>query len=1111
MKTEASNSVSRTALIVAATLMMGQVATVQTATAQGTTTDDSDTTEVIVTGTRQALKNAQDIKRSSSTIVDSITANDIGAFPDKSVAEALQRVPGVTVIRSAARDDVMHYSAEPAGVIIRGLPQVRSEFNGRDMFSATSGYGLSWSDVSPELMSRVDTYKNQSAELIEGGIAGSVDLRTRQPFDQRGRVISGTIEANYGDMSKKTTPNISGLFSDRWDTEYGEFGLLVNGAYSVVETNSEAATLPRMVVYAPGTYTDQENYIPSGVAYNDTLYERKRTGAGFAAQWQNNDRSMKASLQYNHAKYDNVWTEDQLINYWMWVDPASTNHSTVWDNPLLLAPPTGGTPYTFDENGMFQRGVITRSKGDWGYGLVDWSTGTMIPGSTDQYGTYAKHGINLPVIEPCVTYVNGGLPCRGGTFLNTVSRHSEEVRKIDDVSFNFVWRPTEKLSFNLDLQHVKASTDKYDLTFELGTYTNVDLDLSGKRPTVGFSYPSGYNVIGSDPLSDYRNYNPESAMDHMTVSRGESTAGRLDVAYAFDNTWLNELRAGVRTNKREQEHGWSLYNWASVASDWGVNPADAWFVDSGPTYNDDGSIRFQGYEQGYYETRKFGGKLLDGLIGQDEFVFMKRDILSNREEMAKRFSVRGQTDEGGVASTAWNPVCERPDELENSCFRQGEVLKVEEKSNAAYIMLNFGGPDAVIFDRFRVSGNIGVRYVETTIKSAGALNYASAFTEAQLVCNPLSQDIIDNLDPDQYAISPGCLALGSVDDQAFSNGSSTLSTVSTKHKNTLPSFNIKIDLNDEWLVRFAASRAMSKPDIGLLRNFVTMNRSFVPQSDIRVGNPNIVLDNAGNPVSYIYGYTGNTGNPRLKPVTADQFDLSFENYFDSVGSFTFTLFYKKFYDYIQNGVFNVPITNNGVTRDVVIRGPVNGDGAAIKGWEMSYQRYFTFLPSPWDGLGVQANYTMLHNSGIKNANLVIDTDGGDAVAASALDGNMIPARLENMSDNSYNFILMYEKGKFGSRLAYNWRSEYISSINDCCVRFHVWNESEGFLDASMRYAVTDNLEINLQANNLLATEIRIRQQVKGPTEANPDQEYKYLPAGWFRYDRRIQLGLRMKF
>ena len=78
-----------------------------------------------------------------------------------------------------------------------------------------------------------------------------------------------------------------------------------------------------------------------------------------------------------------------------------------------------------------------------------------------------------------------------------------------------------------------------------------------------------------------------------------------------------------------------------------------------------------------------------------------------------------------------------------------------------------------------------------------------------------------------------------------------------------------------------------------------------------------------------------------------------------MGSFSIDLFGKKFHDYVQSGSFIVPYTNQGVTRDVSITGPVNSQGASIVGLELSGQRYFTFLPSPWDGLGVEANYTLI--------------------------------------------------------------------------------------------------------------------------------------------------------
>ncbi|NWP29019.1 hypothetical protein GY984_25320, partial [Escherichia coli] len=88
-------------------------------------------------------------------------------------------------------------------VLIRGLTFVRTEFNGRDSFSADSYRGLNCNDVSPELMAGGDASKNQTAEMIEGGLAGTVNLRTRLPFDQKGLVVAGNAKATYGSRSKE--------------------------------------------------------------------------------------------------------------------------------------------------------------------------------------------------------------------------------------------------------------------------------------------------------------------------------------------------------------------------------------------------------------------------------------------------------------------------------------------------------------------------------------------------------------------------------------------------------------------------------------------------------------------------------------------------------------------------------------------------------------------------------------------------------------------------------------------------------------------------------------------------------------------------------------------
>src|SRR5687768_12528766 len=136
-------------------------------------------TEIVVTGLRHSIQSALALKQNAEVIVDSISAVDIGALPDRSVTEALQRIPGVAIDHLFAPSDTNRFSAEGSGVTVRGLTQVRSELNGCGVFSAGNSPGLSFGGVPAELMAGVDVFKNPSADMIEGGIGGTVNLRTR--------------------------------------------------------------------------------------------------------------------------------------------------------------------------------------------------------------------------------------------------------------------------------------------------------------------------------------------------------------------------------------------------------------------------------------------------------------------------------------------------------------------------------------------------------------------------------------------------------------------------------------------------------------------------------------------------------------------------------------------------------------------------------------------------------------------------------------------------------------------------------------------------------------------------------------------------------------------
>lgn len=180
------------------------------------------TGEIVVTGVRASLSSAQSIKRNSQQLVDSVVAEDIGKLPDNNVVEALQRVPGIQVSPRAR--------GESATVLIRGLPDVVTLVNGRNIFSTTAR-SLSLADVPADLVAGVDVYKSRSAEQIEGGIAGLIDVRTRRPFDFDGFEFAIADRQVYSEQPDRIDPYASVLISDRWSTGIGEIGALVSLSY----------------------------------------------------------------------------------------------------------------------------------------------------------------------------------------------------------------------------------------------------------------------------------------------------------------------------------------------------------------------------------------------------------------------------------------------------------------------------------------------------------------------------------------------------------------------------------------------------------------------------------------------------------------------------------------------------------------------------------------------------------------------------------------------------------------------------------------------------------------------------------------------------------------
>ncbi len=1113
----------------------------------GTTASADQGTEVVVVGVRRSLKSAQQIKKDADTVVDSITATDIGAFPDKSVSEALQRVAGITVSRFAATSDTAHFSAEPSGVLVRGLSQVRSEFNGRDTFSANSSRGLSWGDVSPELMAGVDTYKNQTADLIEGGISGSINLRTRVPFDSKGQLIALSADYAYNDLSKKGDPDISGIYSNRWDTSAGEFGVMVNYAYSKVETDTQGAQLQRIKIFdssvfgTPVTAADPlgHAYIPSGVTFHDTLYTRTRKGLAAAAQWQNHDHTLLATLQYNDSSYQNDWEEHYVSAsaFGVWQLPAedvSTDKTVV--KPLQQYDASTDswttTPFTFRNDGFFQTGY----------------QGQKLNSSTEQTG-FGMNAAGQPFFTGCANW--GGddtATCtRQASNLGVGTRYATNVEKTQDTSFNLKWDPSEKLHLNFDVQYVHSTVDNYDMTSDNSTYANVFYDYSGKYPKITVNTPTTEQNFAADAggVTNVHNYHYGDLMDHAETSEGHEWATRLDAQYNFDGGWLNSLKVGVRYADREQNLRWSIYNWNGLVQPWNGQPGYT------TCYSMDSACYPKEYESLAFSPDLLGGGLING-ANKNMFVFTSMNAIKDRSGFAAAMNEVALSDlynaipvgtdgktaaSSGVSFHGWTPLCNRnssdpqwvathagdPGDVDG-CYLQQELTSVSEKTIAGYFELKFGGNDKQLFGK-PVSGNAGIRWVQTEDESQG---YESLPGTSWYLGRGAEDDPDDGYSvnckapvdgqPPNPSVGINCVDLATAPNLSaalqFAAGARTTLDADVTHINWLPSFNIKFNLDDQWILRFAASRAMSRPDMGYFKNFVSVS---APSFDANCQTADAcTIGSNGKVTDYTPKWFASAGNPGIKSTTADQFDISLEDYFAAVGSFTFDAFYKKFHDYIEYGAYNVPITSNGVTENVRVSGPINGDGASIRGFEVAYQRFFDFLPSPWNGLGIQTNYTHLSNTGINNTHVANVSGTGDLnTGGSGIDSSVDaidPHALEGLSDDSYNLVGMYEKGPWAARLAYNWRSKYLVSASDCCVGLPVWQKQAGFLDGSLRYKVSDNVELSVEGSNLTGTETVLMQQIEGDIPGHtPNAKPVLMPNAWWKNDRRFQVGIRLKY
>ncbi|RZA19031.1 MAG: TonB-dependent receptor [Lysobacteraceae bacterium] len=338
----------------AASVLAQEAAGSEPAGASAESVDTLDT--VVVTGYRASLEKALDIKRAEKGMVDAIVAEDIGKFPDLNLAESLQRIPGVVIARDAG---------EGRSITVRGLgPQfTRVRLNGLEAMSsvgssdgqggANRGRGFDFNVFASDLFSQLIVRKTASADVEEGSLGATVDLRTGRPFDYDGFTASANLQGSFNDAADTTSPRFSGLIANSWAD--GRFGALLSLAYSERETLDEGTGTVRWSggttnggfdpasPYAPALAADV--YAPRFPRYTLQEHDQKRLG-------------VTASLQFKPSP-DTLFSLDALYSK---ID-AERNEKYIEANGLSKTGPTG-KPQILVRDGVIENGALV-------YGLFD--------------------------------------------------------------------------------------------------------------------------------------------------------------------------------------------------------------------------------------------------------------------------------------------------------------------------------------------------------------------------------------------------------------------------------------------------------------------------------------------------------------------------------------------------------------------------------------------------------------------------------------------------------------------------------------------------------------------------------------------------------------------
>ncbi len=936
---------------------------------------DSDTDVILVQGIRASLQQALQEKRQSDNIVEVIQAEDIGKLPDQNLAEVLENITGIQIIRS---------QGVGTAVQIRGTGANRVEINGVSTVGAGNGRsGISFEDLPASLIAAVEVIKVSEAKTIEGSVGGTINLRTIRPLDLTERVLSFRAQAEHSDLSDTISPRFSGTIGNSWDTAAGEIGIVLSGSYAELDVTDFAPRVDRDRTVLPDSGFGSAEAFPF---LRIQFLDQQITNQEFETKNFNGSFEWKPADNFRFYM-DATINDQERIQQSGRALFSGTTSSAVVDGTINNTFETVDLGVVDGVNGPDVLGEVQAvTSGILGVGVT--GTGGIDPNLRTATSTGSRV-TNSSVLASGIEWGVGRL-----TIMGEVARSES----------NSVF---PSLSSSLDFINPNGPQPVLGESSDNGVPAEFDI----RGGTLQFGIAQGLaETPTTEQLLDPANYRLRQISQGASTNENGETAFRVDVNYDSDGIipLFSSFDFGWRHNVSTAENidSTSTNNFTSASEPFFFRPSASLFsefVSAGPdNFNDaDGRTLF----------------IPNYLILDPDASFNNSDAVL----AAVNGAITTSNQQNGVDI----PLIGMPNQSLTAFF------DIREKTNALYAQGNY---DLNLFGT-PVRGNIGVRWVQTTIDSIG-------------------NNVVDDVVVD------------------------TLSETST-YEFFLPRWSAVVEPAAGLLLRAGISRDLRRPDFDDLSISVAFGGG------------------AGNAVTL--------GNPALQPETVWSYDVSGEYYFADGGFLSLGIFHKRRTNLFARetsfpleptgengaierditppceggGIFNpfadrnVFSTIQGVGICVPLTSTFNSEGTATQtGVEVALQydlaRYEDTLGFA-SGFGVIANFTYQEDGG-NVSNFFTGTGSGNALSQlldrAADDPVQQRVTLPNLSNYAYNATLFYDKYGVNLRARYTWRSDFVIQQTN---RFGLPRVvgSRGQLNASLSYAVTDNITVGVDGINLL--------------------------------------------